>query len=145
MINFLDRSRFGRQTTIESLAFSLDGRRLVASNFLGKIWVWDGSALGPEIRSYREAMSTARFHLHKAQSEADYRGRIAQDSIISDEIRSQSLQLAKGLWEQEAINRSERLNNESWYIVKLSDGKAAAYSDALTRGRGSLPSSAGER
>ena len=76
-------------------------------------------------------MNTARLHLHKAASEAEYRGRIAYDTMISEPIRTQALQLAKGLWAQEARKRSTRLNDESWNVVKQTGGEAAAYRDAL--------------
>ena len=133
LINFLVSERPGDLQSVEALAFSSDGNRIAATVLTNEFRVWNGMPRTPAVRSHREALGLARFHLHSAESENDFRNRIEHDPSAAREIRDLALKLAEGLWQEEAIHRSNSLNSESWDVVKLSDRDNASYREALKK------------
>jgi len=133
LINFLVSERPGDLQSVEALAFSSDGNRIAATVLTNELRVWNGMPRTPAVRSRREALGLARFHLHSAESENDFRNRIEHDPTAAQEIRDLALKLAEGLWQEEAIHRSNSLNSESWDVVKLSDRDNASYREALKK------------
>jgi WD40 repeat protein/tRNA A-37 threonylcarbamoyl transferase component Bud32 len=79
---------------VHAVVFSRDGLRLAAANSEHDVWIWDATALTPERRDEREAVSVARYWLGKSLPHSEVVQKIRADMTISDAIRQRALSLA---------------------------------------------------
>jgi tetratricopeptide (TPR) repeat protein len=116
-----------------SVSFSPDGSRLASASSVGPVCVSFGAPVTQESRIYREALGVVRFHVRRAVSEDTFLKRIQLDSTLSEEVRAKALKLTVGLWKEEAISRSDKLNTECRDVVKLPGRDELAYREALLK------------
>jgi hypothetical protein len=113
-----------------SLSFSPDGNRLAYASSFGPVCVSYGVPLTRESRTFREALGLVRFHVHRAASEEAFMKRVQLDSTVSEDVRAKAVALAEGLWKEEAMSRSRKLNAESRDVLIAPGRDEAAYRTA---------------
>jgi len=97
LLTIRNRASFGDNFN-GTVSFSPDGLRLALASSRGPVCVIYGTPLAQETRTRRESLGLARFHVRRATSESDLLNRIRTDPTISEDVRTEALRLATGLW-----------------------------------------------
>ena len=81
--------------SVESVAFSADGKWLASANSNGTIRVWDARPWTPELRAEREALSLIHFLRAHDKPQSEWLNAISSDQTISEAVRQRAFQFAR--------------------------------------------------
>jgi tetratricopeptide (TPR) repeat protein len=107
------------------LAFTGDGR-LFRSNYAGRLKVWDGRPLGPEVERQEQAASLVSGLIRAVAAKAEVVERIKADAGLSAPVRQAALDIAGRYQEDPSF-----LDEAAWKVVRSAGRTADEYRLAL--------------